>query len=93
MKLNNYSYAHVRVRKLCQLLEYHTNMKLLTNLSEEFQMLRFINELSYITIDYKHSTICVMSHKITAKEMDIIDEIQVTLGFMETVGNWQAKHK
>ena len=85
--LNRTSYVHVKIRKLCQLLAYLTDMKLVTEFDENFEDVRFVGKYGYLTIDYKHRTIFVMSHKITPQEQEIIEEIMLYLDWLETKKN------
>lgn len=81
MILNYTSYGHKKVRFLCKQLELLTGMRLATNLSEDFNELVFISDLSYIVIAYEKNTCLALSHKITRKEWTIIEEIMIKLTF------------
>ena len=85
--LNRTSYVHDKIRKLCQLLAYLTDMKLVTDFDEDFEDVRFVGKLSYLTLDYKHNTIFVISHKITKQEQNIIEEIMICLDWLEVGHN------
>lgn len=79
MLLNNHSYVHKQIRALCFEFEQATGLKLVTNLSEDFQDVRFVSPYSYVTIDYQHNTIFVMCIKLqkdqTAIAIDIMQHI------------------
>ena len=66
-------------------------MALITNLSEEFEEIRFVNKLSYITIDYKNYACFSMSHHITEQEIKLIDDLMVYLNWIETGNKWRIK--
>lgn len=83
MKLNKHSYVHVKIRKLCQLLSYYTDMELTTDLSSNFNKLEFKNKLSYLIIDYEKNLCFAMSHKITRQEQEIIEEIMICLDWLK----------
>lgn len=93
MKLNDFSHVHVRVRKLCQLLAYYTKMDLVSDLSNEFDCIRFMNKLSYLTIDYRNRVCYSMSHRITREEQQIIEEIMINLKWIEIGNKYQRIHK
>ena len=93
MKLNNTTYVHIKIRKLCQLLAYLMNMELATDLSEEYSQIRFTGKYSYLTIDYDHKTCFALSHKITKKEQEIIEEIMICCQWLETGRRYQMLHK
>lgn len=92
MKLNNYSYVHVKIRKLCQMLAYYTDMTLVTDLNEEFTQLKFMNKLSYLIIDYDKNLCFAMSHKITKQEQQIIEELMICLSWLEVGKRYQTRH-
>ena len=75
MKLNNTSYCHKHIRLLCFQLEKLTELKLVTDLSEEFNQIRFVNSLSYIIVDIKHNACFTLSHALTNKEWQNVREI------------------
>ena len=93
MKLNNYSYVHVKIRKISQYLEHLTDMKLITDFNEDFEDVRFVGKLSYITLDYRHHTCFAMSHHLTKQEIQIIDEIMVCLNWLEIGERYSIEHK
>lgn len=84
MKLNEKSYAHVKIRGLCKLLEQISDLKNITDLGEEFDEIQFIGKYSYIIIDYKKETILVLSYKLSQKELGIIEDINFELNWLET---------
>lgn len=89
MKLNKTSYTHVQIRTLCQILEQTTGTKLVTNLDEEFEELRFVGRISYIVIDYQKKAIFTLSHHLTEHELNIAQDIIIYLRFLYTVGKAQ----
>lgn len=93
MKLNNTSYAHVTIRKLCFQLELLSGMKLVTDLSEEFDEIRFINSFGYIVIDYKRNACFTLSHKLDKKEMATIDDITLHCQWLEIGRKWTEERK
>lgn len=84
MKLNNQSYCHKRIRLLCFQLEALTDMKLVTNLSEEFDQVRFVGRLGYLIINFERNVCFALSHKITKDEQKVIEDIVVSLQWLET---------
>lgn len=84
MKLNTTSYVHVTIRQLCLQLELLSGMKLITELSEEFDEIRFIDKYGYIVIDYKKEACFTLSHRITKKETDTISDLMIYLKWLET---------
>ena len=90
--LNNHNYLHVKIRKLLKYLEYLTDMKVITDLDQDFEDVRLVGKLSYITLDFKHNTCFAMSHKITRQEMEIIEEIMISLDWLEVGRRYQARH-
>ena len=84
MVLNDYSYVHVTIRKLCLQVELLSGMKLITNLNEDFYEVRFVNKYGYIVIDWRKNACFSLSHKVTAKEMGAIKDIILYLDCLET---------
>lgn len=82
MKLNNTSYVHKRIRLLCFQLEQFSGLKLVTNLSEEFKEVKFMNPLSYIVLDYKNEVIFSMCYKMSNTELKIAEEIILYCGWL-----------
>lgn len=93
MKLNNSSYVHVQIRKLCLQLELLSGMKLLTDLNEEFDEIRFINAYGYIIIDYERNTCFAFAHKITKEEMATIEDILTYIHFLSIGLNYAEKRR
>ena len=83
MKLNEKSYVHVKIRGLCKLLEQISGLKNITDLGEEFNEIQFIGKYSYIIIDYKNEAILLLSYKLSAKELEIINDINFELNWLE----------
>lgn len=92
MKLNTNSYVHKLIRDLCLKLELKTDMKLITDLSEEFTQIRFVKTLGYITIDYRRKAFYTLGHKVDKAELQMIEEIIIYLRFLD-VGNRYADEK
>lgn len=83
IKLNKTSYAHVKIRLLCAYFEAITGLKLATNLSKEFKELFFMNQLSYIKIDYENETLYTLSYQIGTEEEYIIDNLVTLCNWLE----------
>ena len=83
MKLNEKSYVHVKIRKLCRVLEQISGLENITDLGEEFDEIQFIGKYSYIIIDYKKETILLLSYKLSAEELEIIKDINLNLNWLE----------
>ena len=91
MTLNNHSYCHKRVRLLCIQFESLSELKLATNLDEEFNDIRFMNGLSYVIIDYKHSKWFAMSYKPSKEEWETLKEIMIYCSWLYVGGKAQRK--
>jgi len=91
MKLNEKSYVHVKIRGLCKLLEQISDLENITDLGEEFDEIQFIGKYSYIIIDYKKETILLLSYKLSAEELQIIEDINLYLNWLETGLRVQAQ--
>lgn len=89
MKLNHTSYGHRAVRTLCTEFEKMTRLKLITNLDEEFDQIRFVNALSYIVIDFKHGACFTMSYSMDVKEWNIVEDILSHTMFFYIGENWR----
>lgn len=83
MKLNNKAHVHLLIRKKCMQLELLTNMKLITNLSEGFVEIRFMNTLGYVVIDFRKETCFTLSHKITPVELQLVQDIMIYCNWLE----------
>lgn len=93
MILNKTSYTHKQIRLACYILEQETGMTLKTDLSQEFQILKFEGKLSYLTIDYKKQVCFAMSHKLTKTEMELIDTIVVYIQWLEIENEYRKRHQ
>ena len=82
MKLNNYSYVHKQIRALCFLFEQSTGLKLLTDLSADFQDIRFASPLSYVTINFKRNTLFVMCIVLKKEQKEMLFEILTYLRWL-----------
>ena len=92
MKLNETSYVHKTIRKLCSQLEILTETKLITDLGKNFTEIQFIDKYGYIVIDYKKEKILTLSNKLDDAKIDLIREIVEYLDWLE-VGNKYAKNQ
>ena len=77
MRLNTHSYIHKQIRASCYWFEQATGLKLVTNLSEDFQDIRFASPLSYVTVDYLHKTIFAMCIKLDKKQIQVLNDLIV----------------
>ena len=93
MRLNNYSYVHKKIRLLCYQLELLTGLKCITNLSENFEEIRFMSPLSYITIDYKREAYYTMSVNVNKDVKETIEDIMLNTRWLYMVGRWQDGSK
>lgn len=84
MKLNEYSHCHKRIRLLCFQLAQLTGMSLVTDLSKDFQEIKFQNELSYIVIDFKNEVIFSMSYHLENIELDTAQDILLYCSWLYT---------
>ena len=89
MKLNKTSYVHKVIRLFCFYLEQSTGLQMITNLDEEFEEIQFKGKLSYLVIDWKNEMYSVLSHRVTQKEADIIDDIKSVLPVKKKGNNVQ----
>ena len=83
MKLNKTAHVHVTIRQLCLQLELLSGMKLVTDLNEEFKMLRFIDAYGYIVIDYHKNACITLSHKLNKNEMATIEDLLIYCRWLE----------
>lgn len=93
IKLNNTSYVHVTIRKLCLQLELLSGMKLITDLNEEFEQIRFINSIGYIVIDFEKNACFTLSHKLDKKEMATINDIMLYCQWLETGRKYEEEKR
>lgn len=91
MKLNEKSYVHVKIRGLCKVLEQISGLEKITDLGGEFDEIQFLGKYSYIIIDYKKETILLLSYKLSAEELQIIEDINLYLNWLETGLRLQAE--
>lgn len=87
MLLNNISYLHVRIRKLCDQLEFLSGLKMITNLDEEFVEIRLMSRHSYIIINWRKNTVFTLCHKLTEVELAICNELMINCNWLETGEN------
>lgn len=69
---------------MCLQLEKLSDMKLTTDVSEEFEKLRFCSKLGYIIIDYQKMACFTLSHTMSKQEWDTVQEIMLYLGWLDT---------
>ena len=60
---------------MCFQLTQLTGMSLVTDLSDDFQEIKFRNELSYIIIDFKNEVIFSMAYHLENAELDTAQDI------------------
>lgn len=89
MKLDNISHCHKDIRMLCFQLETLTGLKCVTNLSEEFEEIRFTNSLSYIVIDFKRDAVYTMSYKLEKKEWETVKDILIDTTWLYVGHNYK----
>ena len=83
MTLNNVSYVHKYIRIACQQLEQLENIKLCTELSQEFTEVMFTGDGLFIIIDYMNKTWFFKGREVKAECLALIDDIIVYLGWLE----------
>lgn len=88
MKLNDTAYVHKQIRLLCRQLELLTNMKLVTDLGEEFDQIKFIGKLGYIIIDYKKEACFTLSYSMDKKEWSTVRDIMLYLEWLDIGNNY-----
>lgn len=93
MILNKHSHCHVKIRLLLAKIESSTHTKLITNINEEFEEIRFINNLSYLIINYKEERYMTLDLKLTDDTKAIIEEIMVYLNWLDIEKIIQKKTK
>lgn len=84
MTLNNHSFVHLQIRKLCSQLEFLAGMKLVTDINGEFNDIRLINNVGYITIDWKKNACYTLSHHLNDIEIELVKTIMLYLNWLET---------
>ncbi len=57
---------------------------MITNLSEEFKQITFVDKLGYIVIDHKRNACLTLCHKLTKVETATIDDIMCRWNWLET---------
>lgn len=82
MKLNDTAYVHKEVRNLCSQFELVSGMKLITNLSEEFEEVRFLDKYGYVIIDFWEGSFYVLSHRLTYIELRLLIDIKIDLQWL-----------
>ena len=93
MKLNTTSHVHKKIRLLCTQLELLSGMKLATDLSQEFDQIRFYSPLSYIMIDYKKNACFTLSYNMSKDEWSAVQDIILYLNWLQTGLDYQAKNE
>ena len=89
MKLNNTAYGHKNIRLLCYQFQLLSGLKLMTNLSEDFEEIRFMNELSYIVIDFKRNACYTMSYAMDENEWQTVQDILLYTSWLYIGQNWE----
>jgi len=92
MRLNNTSYVHKKIRILCFLLENSTGLKLVTDLSENFEQLKFMSALSYLVIDWKKQAYFTMSHHLSKEEEQEVQDLLLYLDWLDLGHKIQEKN-
>ena len=92
MKLNETSYVHKTIRKLCSQLELLTDTKMITNLSENFNEIEFIDKYGYIILDYKKMRILTLSNKLDEVRFRIAEGILEYCDWLEIGKKYGKKH-
>lgn len=90
LKLNNFSYCHRQIRLLCYEFETKTSLKLRTELSENFNDIRFSNEVSYVIIDFRKENWRIMSYKLQAEEWQILQDIMLYCVWLYIGEKWMS---
>ena len=88
MVLNNSSYLHKKIRKLCEQLEFLSGLKMITDLNDYFVEVRLMNKYGYIIIDWRKNAIFTLSHKLTEVEFEICNELMIYLSWLEVADNY-----
>ena len=91
MHLNDTSHVHRLIRRNCSKLEALSGMKLVTDLSNNFSQIQFMNKLGYIIIDYKRNAILSLSHKMTDVELKLAQDIMLYLDWLNTARMYTGK--
>lgn len=82
MYLNQYSYAHKKLRMLLAQFETLTQLKLFTDLDNEFSSVKFCSNYSYVVFDYDNDAILTLSIKLNDAELKIADDILFCLSWL-----------
>ena len=75
MFLNNTSYVHIKIKKLCSQLELLSGTKLITDLNDEFNEIRFIDKLGYIVLDFNNLAIFTLGRKLDPVQLQLATDI------------------
>lgn len=84
MKLNNYSHLHKRIAKACNQLALLTKTQLVTDLTDEFEEIRFLDKFGYIVIDFHRCAVYTLGHKLDNIEFMLAQDILVNCDWLET---------
>jgi len=61
----------------------------MTNLSEEFHEIRFMNELSYIVIDFERNACYTLSYAMDENEWQTVQDILLYTSWLYIGANWE----
>ena len=68
----------------CYQIELITGMKLVTDLSQEFTQIQFMNKLGYIIIDYERNAVLSLGHKMNDVELNLVQDVMMYLDWLST---------
>ncbi len=83
MELNCHSFTHKKIRALTLQLEFLSDMKLVTDF-KNFNEIKLLGKLGYITIDYERNAVYTLGIKLTPTEMEIVKEILLYCKWLAT---------
>lgn len=82
MVLNNKSYVHKKVLYLIYSIQNETGLELRTDLTRNLYEVRFENDLSHIIIDFRNSTIFLLSVNLNERLKMMLDELMIYLSWL-----------
>lgn len=83
VELNCHSFTHKKIRALTLQLELLSDMKLVTDF-KNFDEIKLLGKLGYITIDFKRNAVYTLGIKLTKTELDIIKDIMAYCSWLVT---------
>lgn len=92
MVLNNSSYVHISIRKICSQLELLSGMTFITDLDNEFVELRFMNKYGYIVINWRKNAIFTLGYKLDQVELDLAYTLMIYCNWLE-IGEYYTSMK